>query len=164
MLLYQTLMSGHEREMAYDTDGSNLIKEKLLDNNDAPIYLETWGGCNTIARALKSIEDEYKGTAQWDSIYQKVSKKAVLYNIMDQDDTYKTYISRVWPDIKVWYNSEQFFSLAYIWKDVVPEEQRPYFRGPWMQKGCLQKKSSWMLFRKTPMTMIFWIVFRRELA
>ena len=34
-----------EGEMAYDTDGSNLIKEKLLDNNDAPIYLETWGGC-----------------------------------------------------------------------------------------------------------------------
>ena len=126
-----------EGEMAYDTDGSNLIKEKLLDSNDAPIYLETWGGCNTIARALKSIEEQYKGTAQWDSIYQKVSKKAVLYNIMDQDDTYKTYISRVWPDIKVWYNSEQFFSLAYIWKDVVPKEQQPYFRGPWMQKNIL---------------------------
>jgi len=126
-----------EGEMAYDTDGSNLIKEKLLDNNDAPIYLETWGGCNTIARALKSIEEQYKGTAQWDSIYQKVSKKAVLYNIMDQDDTYKTYISRSWPDIKVWYNSIQFASLAYIWKDVVPKEQQPYFRGPWMQKNIL---------------------------
>ncbi len=40
-----------EGEMAVDTEGSNFIKAKLLDDNMEPIYLQVWGGTNTIARA-----------------------------------------------------------------------------------------------------------------
>jgi len=127
-----------EGEMNYDTEGSNFIKEALLSEDETPIYFETWGGANTFARALKSIEDEYKGTAEWDRMYQKVSKKAVLYNIMDQDDTYKTYIAVKWPDIKVYYNSWQFGCLAYIWPKTVPEAQQKYFRGEWMKENILK--------------------------
>ena len=127
-----------EGEMAKETEGSNFIKEQLLAADTAPIYFETWGGANTFARALKSIEEQYKGTAEWDSIYQKVSKKAILYNIMDQDDTYKTYIAIHWPDIRIYYNSWQFGSLAYIWPKVVPQDQQSYFHGEWMKKNILQ--------------------------
>ncbi len=137
-----------EGEMAYDTDGSNLIKEVLLSEDETPIHFETWGGANTFARALKSIEDEYKGTAGWDALYQKISKKAILYNIMNQDDTYKTYIAVHWPDIKVYYNSWQFGCLAYIWPKTVPEVQQQYFRGDWMKKNILQGSygSSYMTY------------------
>lgn len=127
-----------EGEMDHNTDGSDFIKAELLSDDETPIYFETWGGANTFARALKSIEDEYKGTENWDRIYQKISKKAILYNIMDQDDTYKTYIAVKWPDIKVYYNSWQFGSLAYIWPSTVPESQQTYFRGKWMKENILQ--------------------------
>ncbi len=71
------------------------------------MYLQVWGGTNTIARALKSIEDTYKNTPEWNSIYSKICKKTILYAILDQDATYKKYIEPNWKDIKVYYNSNQ---------------------------------------------------------
>ena len=49
-----------EGEMEEETAGSQLIVEVLLDDTDErPIWLQAWGGTNTIARALKTIEDEH---------------------------------------------------------------------------------------------------------
>lgn len=78
-----------EGEMEKDTEGSDFIKAKLLDDEQEPIYLQAWGGTNTIARALNSIEDDYKDTDQWEQIYQKVVDKAIIYAILDQDATYR---------------------------------------------------------------------------
>ena len=64
-----------EGEMQKNTEGSAFIKTKLLDKTTASIYLQVWGGTNTIARALKSIEEEYKNTPQWNSIYKKASAR-----------------------------------------------------------------------------------------
>lgn len=36
--------------MSKDTPGSDLIKEKLLDGDTRPLWLQAWGGGNTIAR------------------------------------------------------------------------------------------------------------------
>ena len=121
-----------EGEMDYDTEGSNFIKAKLLDDNLTPLYLQVWGGTNTIARALKSIEDQYKKTEKWQEIYKKVCKKAIIYAILDQDATYKKYISVHWKDVKVYYNSTQFACLAYPWKQQIPTELHPVLEGKFM--------------------------------
>ncbi|MCS5491006.1 nucleoside hydrolase-like domain-containing protein [Algoriphagus limi] len=121
-----------EGEMEKDTPGSDYIKEKLLDDDMEPIYLQVWGGTNTIARALKSIEDQYKTTAEWESIYQKIVDKAIIYAILDQDATYGKYIAPNWPDIKIYYNSSQFWCFAYPWKQAVPELQHFLFEGDFM--------------------------------
>ncbi|HET9825405.1 MAG TPA: nucleoside hydrolase-like domain-containing protein, partial [Chitinophagaceae bacterium] len=121
-----------EGEMDRDTPGSDLIKKILLDEGREPVYLQMWGGTNTVARALKSIEDTYKRTNRWQSIYKKVSQKAVLYIILDQDAAYKKYVESNWPDIKVLYNSSQFWSFAYFWSRAVPQELQIYFKGTWM--------------------------------
>lgn len=126
-----------EGEMEKDTEGSNFIKAKLLDSTVQPIYLQVWGGTNTIARALKSIEDEFKNTAQWKEVYKKVSTKAILFTILDQDATYKKYIANAWPDIKVFYNSNQFWSLAYNWKKAIPGEWHQYLEGEFMGKNII---------------------------
>lgn len=123
-----------EGEMDKDTEGSEFIKAKLLDDDLTPLYLQVWGGTNTIARALKSIEDTYRNTPQWDKIYKKVCKKAILYAILDQDATYKKYVAPHWKDIKVYYNSNQFWSFAYFWKRAVPEQLHPYLEGKFMGK------------------------------
>jgi hypothetical protein len=121
-----------EGEMEKNTDGSDFIKKKLLDDDMTPLYLQVWGGTNTIARALKSIEDEYKNTAKWQEIYAKVCKKAIIYAILDQDATYRKYISVNWKDIKIYYNSKQFWCLAYFWKTAVPKELHPFLEGKFM--------------------------------
>lgn len=121
-----------EGSMARDTDGSNFIKEKLLDDDLTPIYLQVWGGTNTIARALLSIENTYKDTPEWGAIYEKVSKKAIIYAILDQDATYRKYISKNWPDVKVFYNANQFWCFAYPWKASVHEDLHSYLEGGFM--------------------------------
>lgn len=121
-----------EGEMEVDTEGSDFIKKKLLDDNMEPLYLQVWGGTNTIARALKSIEDEYREKPEWERIYKKVTGKAILYAILDQDATYRNYIAPNWPDLKIFYNSSQFWCFAYAWKRAVPESQHFLFEGKFM--------------------------------
>ena len=89
-----------EGDYSKDTEGSNLIKQVLLDEKPGPVFLQTWGGASSVAAALRSIEDEYKGTPQWDAIYKKVSEKAVMCMSGDQDGTYPSYIAKAWPDIQ----------------------------------------------------------------
>ena len=60
------------------TDGSEFLKNLFLDDDPRTLYVQTWGGTNTTARALKSIEEEYKDTDQWEEIQQKINDKLVL--------------------------------------------------------------------------------------
>lgn len=49
-----------EGEMDEVTEGSELIVNVLLDETDPrPVWIQAWGGTNTIARALKTIEEKY---------------------------------------------------------------------------------------------------------
>jgi hypothetical protein len=90
-----------EGEMDEDTDGSNLIKALLLDNDRRILYLQAWGGTNTIARALKSIEDHYRKTKKWSQLKTSISQKAVILASGFQDETYVDYIAPNWPAIRV---------------------------------------------------------------
>ncbi|RYF70390.1 MAG: DUF1593 domain-containing protein, partial [Cytophagaceae bacterium] len=120
-----------EGEMNHDTEGSDFIKRVLLDNDPSPVYLQIWGGTNTVARALKSIENQYKTSTNWAAIQKKVSDKAIIYAVLDQDATYQKYVAPNWPRIRVLYNSDQFWSFAYLWTRVVPTELQTYLNGKW---------------------------------
>jgi Protein of unknown function (DUF1593) len=90
-----------EGEMDHDTPGSNLIKGLLLNHDPRPLYLQAWGGTSTIARALKSIADQYSGSRWWPQVKAEVSRKAVILASGFQDQTYADYIAPQWPDIRV---------------------------------------------------------------
>lgn len=124
----------NEGEMEEITEGSEFMKEILLDDDERTLYIQTWGGTNTTARALKSIEEEYKDTDQWEEIYNKVCKKAVIYIILNQDATYTDYIAKSWPDIKVINDGGNFWRFAYMWKSV-PEELTTKLQGEWQRKN-----------------------------
>jgi Protein of unknown function (DUF1593) len=126
-----------EGEMNHDTEGSDFIKKKLLDDNLQPIYLQVWGGTNTIARALQSIENQYKNTPEWSKIYKKVCDKTILYAILDQDATYRKYIAIHWKDVKIYYNSHQFWCLAYPWKQAILPELHYLLEGKFMSEKII---------------------------
>ncbi|GAA3768994.1 DUF1593 domain-containing protein [Plantactinospora mayteni] len=130
-------------EMQADTEGSDLIKQALLDDDPRPLHLQVWGGTNTIAAALRSIEDEYKGTRDWPSIYSRVVSKARVNIILDQDETYKDYIDPRWPDLNVIVNRDQFWTVAYFryrysgergLPRVPGEIENAYFKPPFIQQ------------------------------
>lgn len=124
-------------EMEEITEGSELVKDVILDDKPGPLYVQVWGGLNTVARALKSIQEEYQGTDQWEEISAKVNDKLVIYNILTQDSTLADYIRPNWPGVKIIDNQSQFWSFAYQWTRRVPEPYQQYLRGPYMQENFL---------------------------
>jgi len=87
-------------DFSKDTPGSDLIKSLILDDKPGLLFITAWGGQSTIARALKSIQDQYEYTTEWEAIQRKISRKVVLLPSGDQDDTYANYIKPNWPDIE----------------------------------------------------------------
>src|SRR5690606_4628976 len=82
-----------------DTPGSDLIKSLMLDDKPERLYITAWGGQSTIARALKSIQDQYEGTPKWQEIRKKVLNKVVILPSSGQDDTYANSIKHSGPEI-----------------------------------------------------------------
>lgn len=122
-----------EGDYRFDTEGSDFIKELLLDDDMRDLYLEAWGGANSIARALYSIEEEYKGTDDWDGIYEKVTSKAILISWGDQDNTYEDYMSVNWPDLKHLYCVATGIGYGTSLNATVP--YRRYFKPEWLKEN-----------------------------
>lgn len=89
-------------DISQDSPGSELIRALILDEVPGPLYLSAWGGHSTIARALKSIQEDFEGQANWAEIRAKISAKVVLLPSGDQDNTYRDYIKPNWPDMAYW--------------------------------------------------------------
>jgi hypothetical protein len=86
-------------DISRDSPGSDLIRTLILDDIPGPLYLSAWGGHSTIARALKSIQEEYQNLDTWDSLYAKIVNKIILLPSGDQDNTYESFIQPNWPEI-----------------------------------------------------------------
>ena len=111
-----------EGDYSKDTDGSNLIKSLLLDDQPGPLYVIAQGGQSTIARALKSIHDQYANTPQWETIRDKVSLKLIVIPSGDQDGTYARYIQPNWPEVTERQLSTMDFGY-FVRHGLAPEDQ-----------------------------------------
>lgn len=101
--LYSIIRYGNiefDGDISQDSPGSNLIKRLILDHEPGKLYITAWGGMSTIARALKSIQDQYRSSLHWPELKRMISRKVVLLPSGDQDDTYLEYIQPNWPDIE----------------------------------------------------------------
>ncbi len=114
-------------EMQSDSPGADRIVQVLLDDKPGPVYLQAWGGTNTIARALYKIQHEHPAQIE------KVNKKAVLYIILDQDPTLREYIEPNWPKLQVLGSFRQFAAIAYNWEALIPKPLHVFFQRPWLE-------------------------------
>lgn len=110
------------------TEGAELIARILLDERDArPVWVQAWGGCNTISRALKIIQEEHPARMK------EVAEKLRLFLIWEQDESYQRYIRPNWETLGVLtIISDQFDCMAYIWPKVLPEREKQFFAADWM--------------------------------
>ena len=120
------------------TPGSQHIVEVLLDEtNNQPIWLQAWGGTNTIARALKTIEEEHPEKMEY------VANKLRFFFIWEQDSTYQAYIRPHWGKYNIMtIISDQFEAIAYRWKSCQPKEMQKYYVGSWMNENILANHGS----------------------
>lgn len=122
-----------EGDMENPTPGSNHIVEVLLSSDQNPVWLLAWGGSNTIARALKSIQENHPERMD------EVSNKVRLYLISQQDKTYQTYITKHWPQVRVLIcNASTYGAIAYRWFDNQTSDQQYFFNENWMKQNILE--------------------------
>ena len=121
-----------EGDVREATEGSDYIKDAILDDDTRPVYIESWGGFNTVARALLSIAEEYKDTDEWDSIYKKVCGKAVIQG-NGQDKTYEDYIQAIFPDLMLYASSS--INYGYYASQSAPADSNYMFHGDWLTKN-----------------------------
>jgi hypothetical protein len=123
-----------EGEMDSITPGSQHIVKVLLDETDnRPIWLQAWGGTNTIARALKTIEEQHPEKMAY------VANKIRFFFIWEQDSTYQAYIRPHWGKFNILtIISDQFIFIMYYWKSTLPSEQHKYFTADWMNANILK--------------------------
>lgn len=123
-----------EGEMDEVTPGSRRIVEVLLDASDPrPVWLQAWGGTNTIARALRTIEEEHPERMA------EVAAKIRFYFIWEQDRTYQDYIRPRWGRFNIpTIISDQFWAFAYEWKRIVPPDAQAFLRAAWMKAHVLE--------------------------
>ncbi len=123
-----------EGEMDEVTAGSQYIAKVLLDRSDnRPVWLLAWGGPNTIARALKTIEENHPDQMAY------VANKIRFFFIWEQDSTYQDYIRPRWGKYNIpTIVSDQFVAFAYDWEKILPEQTHDVFRGDWMTRHILQ--------------------------
>lgn len=123
-----------EGEMEIVSDGAKRITEILLDKSDnRPIWVQAWGGTNTIARALKTIEDEYP------SEMSRVAEKLRFYFIWEQDNTYQKYIRPHWLHFNIpTIICDQFEAVAYRWRKSQPDFMHKFFDASFMNANILK--------------------------
>ncbi len=114
-------------EMELDSPGADRIVSVLLDDRPGPVYLQMWGGTNTVAKALSTIQKQHPEQVE------RVSQKAVLFIILDQDDTFRKYVEPNWPKLQVLGSFRQFGVLAFGWRNQIPPAYRPFFERPWLE-------------------------------
>lgn len=129
---------GYPGEMDASTPGSELIREKILDDDPRPLYIQVWGGTNTIARALYDIEQDYKDDENWLSIKEKIEKKVILTACGEQDNTYQNYISEVYPNIQ-FVKCVMMNSYGYGWNNMPEGSSKETLRADFMQEHILNK-------------------------
>lgn len=134
-----------EADFSKDTDGSNLIKSLLLDDEPGPLYVTAQGGESTIARALKSIHDQFAGTAKWNAIRDKVSRKLIIIPSGDQDGTDASYIRPNWPGVKEF--KFMGINFGYGAQDRATPENKIYFTPEWTQQNIVSRGSLGALYR-----------------
>jgi len=144
---------GYPGEMLASTAGSELIRRRILDDDPRPLYIQVWGGMNTIARALMDIEREGAFSEERRSclsrkhcsvterqpctfseeMRSRLSRKVILTACGEQDTTYRSYIAEQWPEIRV-IKCLQMGSYSYAWGTMPEGESKNCLRADFMKK------------------------------
>jgi hypothetical protein len=120
-------------DVSAPTPGSDLVRDVLLGDAPGKVFAEAWGGTNTIARALMSIEEEFFGTDGWGEVYELITRRTVITAFAEQDPTFAQYIRPRWPELE--FRDVATMGWGYFAFAVVPEEDRGYLSPEWMREN-----------------------------
>ena len=140
-----------EGDVRYETEGSRLIERCIMDEREDVLYLQSWGGVNTIVRALLSIWEKYSEKPEWPSVCEKVVKKIAILGVIGGQGQDNSFLDNDIPGkfpgircIRADFGYASFMIAKNCQEDVLPMMQAafmyPHFKvnhGPLMEKYAL---------------------------
>ena len=133
-------------DFSEDSPGSELIREKILDDKPGKLFITAWGGASTIARALFTIQRDFEFTEDWPEIQDKINRKVVLLPSGDQDDTFASYIRPNWPEIE-YRQFRQVPNFGYGAQIRATPENAIYLTPAWMKENISDRGPLGELYR-----------------
>lgn len=126
-----------EGDYRFETDGSKLIEQCIMDDDMRPLFIQHWGGINTTVRALYSIYEKYHGTPEWDAVLAKVVAKVRLGGSGEDNCRADSKIDEMFPGLQDggygfgFFSYGSFFSASLNGPRPAAEELQPYLHAPW---------------------------------
>lgn len=125
-----------EGDVREDTPGSDAIKAAILDDDPRALWLLSWGGMNTIVRALMSIAEQYHGTSEWEGVRAKVCEKVHVMGVMEgigQDNSWLDHGRRLFPKLTFW--RVPFSYGGYVDAKFAQPDSVELFKAPWPDRN-----------------------------
>lgn len=128
-----------EGDVRAATPGSDVIAEAILDDDPRTLWLLSWGGVNTIVRALMTIAERYQGTPEWETVQNRVYKKVRVMGVIDgkgQDTSWKDHGEPLFPNLHLMraeYAYGHYFSAKGEQLDC-----RHMFQAPWPYENLIK--------------------------
>lgn len=121
-----------EGDVRFATPGSDAIAEAILDDDPRTLWLLSWGGVNTIVRALMTIAERWQGTPQWEDVRAKVYRKVRVLGVQDgkgQDTSWADHGQPLFPELRLM--RTEFFYGHYLSAKFEQLDCRHMFQAPW---------------------------------
>lgn len=128
-----------EGDVRKDTPGSDVIKHAIMDDDPRTLWLLSWGGMNTIVRALMSIADDYAASPDWDAVREHVYRKvrvAGVVNGVGQDNSWRDYGRSLFPGLTFW--RTPFPYGGYVDAKCAQPDSIDLFRAPWPEQNLIE--------------------------
>lgn len=125
-----------EGDVREDTPGSDVIKRAIMDDDPRTLWLLSWGGMNTIVRALMSIAEEWQGTPEWPAVQAKVTAKVRVMGVMDgvgQDNSWLDHGVQIFPELTFW--RLPFAYAGYVDAKFAQPDSIELFKAPWPERN-----------------------------
>ena len=128
-----------EGDVTEETEGSRVIAQAILDDDPRTLWLLSWGGMNTIVRALMSIAERYRATPEWPTVQQRVYQKVRVMGVADgvgQDNSWLDHGRELFPELIFWrtpYMYGNYFDAKMAQPDTLP-----LFKAPWPEQNLTQ--------------------------
>jgi hypothetical protein len=121
-----------EGDYRFETEGSKLIVDCIMDDDMRPLYVQHWGGINTTVRALYTIYEKYHGTPEWDQVLAKVTSKVRIGGSGEDYCRADSKIDEMFPGLQNggysmgFFNYGSFFAASYNSPMRAADEIQPY--------------------------------------
>ncbi len=128
-----------EGDVRFDTPGSDVIKAAILDDDPRTLWLLSWGGMNTIVRALLSIAADYQGTPAWDEVRERIYAKVRVTGVTNgigQDNSWLDHGEPLFPGLV--FLRTPFIYGSYLSARSAQPDARALFQAPWPEERLIR--------------------------